>query len=712
LSKITFEGNKAVLYGDVIATLPKTFSFDLKHGTPSTSFVPGIEPLYTSVILQDDRDNTVRDPNFICRSRVCVSPLSACGDQDSLVTPEFHLMDSEGRIRVRQARVPCSQRSGAVILQISLVLYDKVLSSTSSIQCLPCTRGQSRVLDRLSGVWYCVACANNQYILDNNNPAFSCQECPIGAICDGNSLMGKVEDSVWRQDNRSGLFILEACPLGYEMIASDGSRDSLTQLLQQCSSCSAAQYILNASYRCQQCPIGAICNGITLSSRVSGSIWVPDFTLGQYLLTGCPPGYQIDLAGRANLALQQCSLCPAGSYCIGDAASGTQCPTGTFAPAGSNTSAACYRAVFVQLAVVLPCAKPFFETKQATFAVCVASTVGVSTDDVVVDQVIPTTYRRIGGTGLAVQVQSRIVAGNKTAAAQLLSSITETNLNFELLSRGLPAAKILSLAILTSADSSDARDRLILAFCLIIGCLLLTGVAAAYSIMKFKQKSKEERELDAAMSALRVRLKLDKANGFFLHTERVSLLADTKYLVFINKNYLEAAARIMLSDDFNLMHFDALCNCLECHDSDVKAEAGASSGKNGSSQCILLCDWILEVCKALIDPGLEGQPEDPKWKPARERFVYFEKVCAAQIWKSNDGQLFERLKCDAGSFLDQIARMCNERFEQIMKEPGGSDLVGMSSWPGQEEVREDFWQYPEYFDSSTPATLLRNMDRM
>jgi hypothetical protein len=714
LPKITLEGNKAALYGDVIATLPKTFLFDLNQGPTHTAFIPGIETLQTSVTLQDDRGNTVRDSDFICRSRVCVPPLAACGDQDSLVTPEFHLMDAEGHFRVEQPQVPCSKRSTAVILQISLVLYDQVLLSTSSIQCLPCVRGQSRAEDSLRGVWYCEACADNQYILDPNNPAYSCQDCPIGATCDGNSLTGKVEGSVWKQDYRSGLYILEACPLGYEMIGSDGSKNSLTQLLQQCSNCSESQYILNSTFRCQQCPIGATCNGVTLSGRVSGSVWVPDLTLGQYMLTSCPPGYQIDLAGKANLALQQCLKCPAGSYCIGGAASSTQCPAGTFSPAGSVTSAACYRATFVQLVAVLPCTKPFFETKVLTFATSVASMLRVSTDEVVVDQVIPTTYRRIGATSLAVQVQSRIAAGNQSAAAHMLPSITESSLNLELLERGLPAAKILSVGILTNVDSSDGKNQLILTFCLIIGCLLLIGMAVAYSLFRLRQKSKEEKDLDAAMSTLRVRLKIGKADGFVLHTERVSFLADTKFLVFINKSYLEAAARIALSDDFNLLHFDALCNTLECHNSNSKAERGSGSGKDASAQYEALCDWILEVCKALIDPGLEIQPEDPKRKPARERFAYFERVCAAQIWKSRHAGLFERLKGVAGSFMDQIAQMCNERFRQIVQEPGGSSLVGLQSWPASDgqEALEGCGQYPEYFDASTPATLRRNFDRM
>jgi hypothetical protein len=713
LSKIILEGNRADLYGDIIATLPTTFDFDRNQGRPPTVFVPGIDPLRESVTLLDDRGSTVRGSDFICKSRVCIAPQSACGDQDSLVVPEFHSMDAYGQFMVNQVHVPCSKRSNEVILQVSLVLYDQVLMSTSTIQCLPCTRGQSRVEDSRQGVWYCVACADNQYILDPNNPAYSCQDCPVGAICDGNSLTGKVKGSVWRPDDSTGLYILEACPFGYERFGGGGSSNSQNQLSQRCSSCSVTQYIINSTYNCQQCPVGAICDGVTLRPRVSGSVWLPDYTLGQYLLTTCPPGYQIELAGRANLALQQCSLCPAGSYCIGGAASSTQCPLDTFSHAGSSASTACVPAIFVQLVAVLPCTKAFFETKQATFAICIASMVQLSTDEVIVDQVIPVVYRRIGASSLAIQVQSRIALRNQSAAEQVLLSITEANLNFELLSRGLPAASIVSVAILTISDSSDRR-QLILTFTLIIGFLLAMGIALGYYIVRSRRKSEDQRELDAAVTTLRAQLKIRKVDGFVLHTERVLFLVDTKDLVFINKSYLEAAASIALSLEFNLLHFDALCNCLECHTSQFGLEIGIADGSK-NPQYNALCDWMLEVCKALIDPGLEVQPGNLKRTPARERFAYFEKVCRAQIWKSHHGELFERLKGVARGFMDQIAKMCDERFEQIVKEPEGSKLAVLPSWPvaGEEQkALEGCAQYPDFFDSTTPATLRRNMDRM
>jgi hypothetical protein len=58
----------------------------------------------------------------------------------------------------------------------------------------------------------CVLCQPNEYILDPNNPLFSCQPCPVGAACDGSSLQGVVKGSVWVADYSSGQYRLIGCP--------------------------------------------------------------------------------------------------------------------------------------------------------------------------------------------------------------------------------------------------------------------------------------------------------------------------------------------------------------------------------------------------------------------------------------------------------------------------------------------------------------------
>jgi hypothetical protein len=58
----------------------------------------------------------------------------------------------------------------------------------------------------------CFQCSQNQYVVDSNDPNFSCNRCPVGAICNGSSLRGLVNRSVWAPDYKTGLYILRSCP--------------------------------------------------------------------------------------------------------------------------------------------------------------------------------------------------------------------------------------------------------------------------------------------------------------------------------------------------------------------------------------------------------------------------------------------------------------------------------------------------------------------
>ena len=58
----------------------------------------------------------------------------------------------------------------------------------------------------------CLKCTSNEYIVNSSNPNYKCMTCPIGAICDGNSLRGRVPGSVWKPDLSDGIFILQYCP--------------------------------------------------------------------------------------------------------------------------------------------------------------------------------------------------------------------------------------------------------------------------------------------------------------------------------------------------------------------------------------------------------------------------------------------------------------------------------------------------------------------
>ncbi len=58
----------------------------------------------------------------------------------------------------------------------------------------------------------CAPCMTSQYILNSNDPKYSCQTCPIGALCDGSTLKGLVEGSIWEEDLDAKIYVLKSCP--------------------------------------------------------------------------------------------------------------------------------------------------------------------------------------------------------------------------------------------------------------------------------------------------------------------------------------------------------------------------------------------------------------------------------------------------------------------------------------------------------------------
>ncbi len=123
-----------------------------------------------------------------------------------------------------------------------------------------------------------------------------------------------------------------------------------------CADCTEQQYVIdsnNVQHWCQDCPNGAMCNGSGLVGRVAESVWVPDNTTGQYRLVYCPPGYELintdPATGTFSDFVQSCRPCKASFYCPGNQASRIACPSETYSPERSNSSAACTPVVFVQV---------------------------------------------------------------------------------------------------------------------------------------------------------------------------------------------------------------------------------------------------------------------------------------------------------------------------------------------------------------------------
>ncbi len=64
----------------------------------------------------------------------------------------------------------------------------------------------------------CIQCESNTYIIDSNSSVFGCQQCPVGAACNGQLLAGMVSGSIWVIEWSAGIYRLTSCPPGFELI--------------------------------------------------------------------------------------------------------------------------------------------------------------------------------------------------------------------------------------------------------------------------------------------------------------------------------------------------------------------------------------------------------------------------------------------------------------------------------------------------------------
>jgi hypothetical protein len=112
----------------------------------------------------------------------------------------------------------------------------------------------------------CVACkGGTDYILSPNRSDFECQRCPVGAVCDGSSLVGAVPGSVWTPNMAFGQYLFQSCPPGYEM-ADAGSGDAFLAVNQQCSPCPVSFYCPCGSSARLACPLGLFAPPLSNSS--------------------------------------------------------------------------------------------------------------------------------------------------------------------------------------------------------------------------------------------------------------------------------------------------------------------------------------------------------------------------------------------------------------------------------------------------------------
>ena len=471
---------------------------------------------------------------------------------------------------------------------------------------------------------YCSLCGTGTYSLNplagtSQSSLPACLDCLAGATCLGGSSIA-LPVGFWTVS--SWAYRLVGCPRGHQLVNSVAGVFSYTA--QACVACGIDEYIVNPNsslVACQACPVGAVCDGASLQSRVSGALWVADAETGLYTLMSCPPGYERD--GIAGGGDQQCQSCPAAYFCIGGAAPAEPCADGSFALPGANSSRACTPVSYVDVQATLPLALAALDVdEQGRFAEALGDTCGVLPSQIVIRSIQALRRSAVD----AIQVEARIAAPDAAAAAVVAAKIDNVELSAQLARQGLPSANIQSVTVQPEASATAAFSNAALAG--LAGLVALVVLLAVLLVRLYAQKPAidEEARLELErIDTLRRRLSITPADGFVIGSERVPMWRKHGLAtVQIRRQHVEAAVRLGAMHEFDLDQFDAFCVLL-------RQQPEASMSDSSTCQYDALCKWLLEVSEALIRPDIEeiNAGNSSKFtvgvhgEAARARFDYF-----------------------------------------------------------------------------------------
>jgi hypothetical protein len=540
----------------------------------------------------------------------------------------------------------------------------------------------------------CKFCQPGSYSL---NPLFSasgaypaCLVCPSAGICNGGDNI-KFMSGQWTV--QAGMYELVSCPRGSQLINS--VKGTFYQESQNCVPCKVNQYILRTDdpkFECQPCPLGAVCNGSSLNGTVKGATWSQNMESGQYILTSCPPGYEIlntDKRGSFSAENQECHLCPALFYCLGGSTSRLVCPSGSFAEPGANSTDACIPSIFVALTMTFALTPNEFESEQQRgFQKAVAYVAETDAKYVVIESIF---QMRRSSLPAGIQVKVSIATNDERSAASVSNRITDVTLNRQLAAQGMITGKLVSVAVQNpSAQNPGLSSSMLIGLVVGVAFLLLAGLGVGYFITK-TGIPEEEQKLIGKVNELRILFKISRKDGYILSSEDIPWWRRREDYTIIHKSYMEATARLGLFWDFEVAKFDAFCLCLELTYSTSRAAVSPAYGprntqKESPSPYSAVCEWLLDISRELIKPNINCNEsyeansdgiQSPKCSlRAEERFPYLkQKVCRVRLWSENDGELFDKLKAAVQLYMHDIARLCDDRFQSLCGEPGGEELI-------------------------------------
>ncbi|EKX52799.1 hypothetical protein GUITHDRAFT_133234 [Guillardia theta CCMP2712] len=303
---------------------------------------------------------------------------------------------------------------------------------------------------------------------------------------------------------------------------------------------------------------------------------------------------------------------------------------------------------------------------------------------------------------------------------------------------------------LIALNSACVEMSLLLLIIILPTIVVLLCVYSLVRCLTRRTMSQEDREVMEATKTIRKKLRLSRHDGFYLSNERLALWHSRDKVTFIGKAAMEAAARLaLLRDDCDETFFDNFC--VSVRDSSMTSEAF-------SAQYDRLCEWLLELCRHLLehgmeDPGRSGKEEEEEeeeekrvdivlehelpsgssfsflhrrkqegrrynssWKRARrrsheQRFEFFKnKVVRMKVWRDHP-LLFSHLQDLARSIMVDFVAACERRSEELFAGPFGQELRAFCAdrWDdgkrhsiiGEEEMLRCWEDYATKFTSAT-----------
>jgi hypothetical protein len=409
---------------------------------------------------------------------------------------------------------------------------------------------------------------------------------------------------------------------------------------------------------------------------------LPNAYLQSVTVSACPPGFKLNaefsITNLGNDGL--CELCPAGYFCIGGSLAPTPCPTTSFSLPGSNSSSSCSFAVFVIVVTTMKMPqRNFTSSVQQKFVYALSLASKSAVDRVSVLSVSSTGKTRRIESGQT-RVESQLAATDPNSALDIGNHLDASTLNLELAAQGLPAASLESITVLASSQNANAQQWVIALVIVSVVIVFLLVMLVYLRIFYLKPILTDDSDLMLKITEIRQRLSLMPKDGYYLPSEKQSFWSKRRDVTFLRLNHFEAAGRLALFCDYDLMHFDAFCFPLyvELQDGNKKRYQA-------------LCEWILELSERLINPGAVLPDKHPSHMTVDGRFRFFvQKLCKARIWIDDDN-LFPSLKEKAQLFMDLIANQCDLRYLELCNEPRGQELVMFQRIIQQDAKRWSSW---------------------